>query len=543
MKVVLYARVSTTRQAERDLSIPDQLKQLRAYCSQHGHEVVREYREEGASATDDHRPVFKDMMDFALDHGNRLDAVLVLTSSRFFRDALGARWYKHRLKKEGVRVISITQEVKDDPTGTFVEGIFELQDQYESQINGYHTLRGMRENARQGYFNGSKPPFGYRAVTVRDAAGNKKTKLAPDESESGVIRRMFDLYVNGLDGERIGIKRLTGVLNREGSLYRGGVQWSKQRVQERLSDPLYIGQYFFNKRSGKTGRLKDREEWILVPVEPVVDVELFEQAERLRRKRAPTVETPPSVVGSKVLLTGLLVCGRCGARMSRETAKGGAYQYYNCANYLRKGRGVCEGNRVPVEDLERQILDHLAEKLFARERVREIILQVNMELTRLRQQNSPRIKTLKKELEGVRVRVKRHYEAIESGSLDLGLVADRLRELKEWEAELQEQLEKSQRPKALPPYLLKDESLAEIQARLRGIFLSNEREMTKKYLEFLLERVEVMGDEVNLVGNSLALCNFALARKTEGTVNHLATVPTVDQSWLPGEDSNLGPSG
>ena len=77
----------------------------------------------------------------------------------------------------------------------------------------------------------------------------------------------------------------------------------------------------------------------------------------------------------------------------------------------------------------------------------------------------------------------------------------------------------------------------------REIFLSNERETTKKYLEFLLKRIEVRRDEVNVVGNSLALCNFAIARKTEGTVNHSGTVPTVDQSWLPERDANLKPGG
>jgi hypothetical protein len=57
------------------------------------------------------------------------------------------------------------QEVSDDPMGEFVEGIFELIDQYESDMNGFHTLRAMRENARRGYFNGSRPKFGFTVTT------------------------------------------------------------------------------------------------------------------------------------------------------------------------------------------------------------------------------------------------------------------------------------------------------------------------------------------------------------------------------------------
>jgi len=54
----------------------------------------------------------------------------------------------------------------DDPMGGFVEGIFELIDQYESEMNGYHTLRAMKENASKGYINGSTPKFGFMAVEV-----------------------------------------------------------------------------------------------------------------------------------------------------------------------------------------------------------------------------------------------------------------------------------------------------------------------------------------------------------------------------------------
>jgi len=59
MRVCLYVRVSTARQAERDLSLPDQLKQLHKWCEANGHAVVQEFREEGVSATTDQRPEFQ----------------------------------------------------------------------------------------------------------------------------------------------------------------------------------------------------------------------------------------------------------------------------------------------------------------------------------------------------------------------------------------------------------------------------------------------------------------------------------------------------
>ena len=62
MAVALYARVSTTKQAEKDLSIPDQLRQMREWCKANGYAVAQEYIEPGASATDDKRPVFQQMI-------------------------------------------------------------------------------------------------------------------------------------------------------------------------------------------------------------------------------------------------------------------------------------------------------------------------------------------------------------------------------------------------------------------------------------------------------------------------------------------------
>src|SRR5258705_300593 len=53
VRAALYLRVSTGRQAENDLSIPDQRRQAKGYCASRGWEIVAEYVEPGLSATDD----------------------------------------------------------------------------------------------------------------------------------------------------------------------------------------------------------------------------------------------------------------------------------------------------------------------------------------------------------------------------------------------------------------------------------------------------------------------------------------------------------
>ena len=155
MIVALYARVSTTKQAEKDLSIPDQLRQMNEWCKAKKYSVAVEYIEPGASATDDRRPIFQQMIAEACVYPPPFDAIIIHSLSRFFRESFQFTFYERQLKKSGVQVISITQQTSDDSAGEMARSIFSLFDEYQSKENSKHTLRAMKENARQGFFNGS----------------------------------------------------------------------------------------------------------------------------------------------------------------------------------------------------------------------------------------------------------------------------------------------------------------------------------------------------------------------------------------------------
>src|SRR5258708_5227485 len=88
-RAALYLRVSTGRQADSDLSIPDQRRQAKAYCASRGWEIVTDYVEPGASATDDRRPEFQRMIDAATAKPPAFEVILVHSFSRFFRDQVG----------------------------------------------------------------------------------------------------------------------------------------------------------------------------------------------------------------------------------------------------------------------------------------------------------------------------------------------------------------------------------------------------------------------------------------------------------------------
>ena len=87
------------------------------------------------------------MIERASDDDRPFDVIVVHSYSRFFRDSFGLEMYVRRLAKAGVRLISITQELGDDPAQVMMRQVIALFDEYQSKENAKHVLRAMKENA------------------------------------------------------------------------------------------------------------------------------------------------------------------------------------------------------------------------------------------------------------------------------------------------------------------------------------------------------------------------------------------------------------
>jgi site-specific DNA recombinase len=196
-RAALYMRVSTGRQAKHDLSIPDQCRQLESWCRAQGYTVAEKFIESGASAGDDRRPVFQQMIERACDGEQAFDLILVHSYSRFFREAFEQKFYLRKLDKNGVRVVSITQPVGDEsePVQVMMRKVIALFDEYQSKENAKHVIRSMKENARQGFWNGATAPLGYRLVEAAQRGTKIKKKLEIDPVEAETTRLIFKLYL------------------------------------------------------------------------------------------------------------------------------------------------------------------------------------------------------------------------------------------------------------------------------------------------------------------------------------------------------------
>jgi DNA invertase Pin-like site-specific DNA recombinase len=347
VRAALYLRVSTGRQAENDLSIPDQRRQAKAHCTSRGWEIVADFVEPGATATDDRRPEFQRMIDAATVKPPAFDVILVHSFSRFFRDQFQLEFYVRRLAKNGVRLVSITQELGDDPMSNMIRQIMALFDEYQSKENAMHTLRAMKENARQGFWNGSLPPIGYRIVEAAEQHGHRiKKTLEVDPIQAETVRRIFRLAREG-DGSSgpMGVKKIAKHLNAAGIRTRDGGRWGIGAVHKVLTRTTYIGRHRFNTKFWKTRERKPAAEVVEMAAPPIIDAAEFEAVQALLKTRSPAV-TAPRIVSGPTLLTGICFCAGCGKAMTLRTGKSGRYRYYTCSTKARQGETGCMGRTV-----------------------------------------------------------------------------------------------------------------------------------------------------------------------------------------------------
>jgi hypothetical protein len=264
----------------------------------------------------------------------------------------------------------VTQETSDDANGELMRRIIAAIDEHHSRENAKHTLRGMQENARQGFWNGAPPPFGYRVVAAGQRGQRVKKILEIEEAEAAVVRRIYAMHL-GAEGGPLGVKAIAAGLNSEAMTFRGR-QFGISNVHRVLTAETYAGRHWFNRACARSGQAKPRDEWIAMEVPAIIDRDIFERVQESLAARAPD-KSPPRTVTSPVLLTGIARCATCGAGMTLRTGKHGRYRYYTCAGQAQRGKAACRGRSVPMGHLDRIVTDALAERVLRPERLEAIL--------------------------------------------------------------------------------------------------------------------------------------------------------------------------
>jgi DNA invertase Pin-like site-specific DNA recombinase len=502
-----YFRVSTGRQAEGDLSIPDQRKQVVAFCKSRGWTLVTEYVEPGASATDDQRAEFQKMIERATDDDRPFDVIVVHSYSRFFRDSFGLEMYIRKLAKADVRLVSITQELGDDPAQVMMRQVIALFDEYQSRENAKHVLRAMKENAIQGYYNGSPLPLGYRAVEVEKKGARIKKRVEIDAVERQLVELIFKLYRHG-DGETgpLGTKRLAQWLNTRGYRTKSGARFGVATIHGILTNRTYIGEMIFNRRSSKTHKEKPVSEQITIEVPAIIDRVEFEHVQQALVARNPK-NTAPRVVTGPILLTGLAVCATCGSAMTLRTgtsSTGRVYKYCTCSGAARVGDTLCRGRSIAMDKLDSMVVDHLTERLFTPTRLTGVLSSLAQRRVEKDAEVGRRVAALETEAIEAEDKLKRLYRMVEDGVAELDdILRERIAALRSDRERAQSALDRIRvRPgqDAVSPVMLE-----KFCRGMRENITTGDIGFRRTYLRSVIDRIEVDDDVIRLIGDKATL--------------------------------------
>jgi site-specific DNA recombinase len=542
LRAALYMRVSTGRQAEHDLSIPDQRAQLKSWCRNNGYDVVLEFVEAGASAVDDRRPVFQQMIERACDGEHAFDAIAVHSYSRFFREAFEQEFYLRKLAKHGVKVISITQPVGDEtePIQAMMRKVIALFDEYQSKENAKHVIRSMKENARQGFWNGATCPLGYRLVEVGKRANKVKKALAIDAVDAETVKLIYRLYLYG-DGKSgaLGVKEVVKRLNAEGYRTPRGNTFGVGTLHKILTNPVYIGRWRFNLRSSRTGERKPEDEVVTIPVPGIIEPDVFEQVQRQLRARSPHVVAPRVTTGP-ILLTGLAVCATCRGGMTLRTgtsSNGVVHRYYTCSTCARSGKTACRGRSIRMDKLDGLVTDHLLDHLFAPERLSEILSSLESRRAEKEQILNARITSLEREVSDAEDKLRRLYKLVEDGLTDLDdVLKDRLNTLKAERDRARAALERARSHVGGGAIAIGPGLIERFGRAMREHLTTGSVPFRKAYLQSIIDVVEVDDSQIRIKGSKEVLEKAVLASRA-GTIDG----SQMSTRWRARRDSNSRP--
>lgn len=368
MRAAIYVRVSTEKQVDgTSLDNQEQLCRKRAGELGYVENNIDIFREEGSSGEDiDVRPKMANLRKLASE--NTYTHIICYHPDRFARDMTDKLIVCREFEKNNTQLVFSDQDYNDSPEGKLFFNIMSSIAEYEHSLIKRRTISGRVSRVRNNkeVMAMRVAPFGYE--------WNKK-QLTVNEEESKYVKMVYKWYVyDKFTLRQIGEK-----------LYNYGVKpkrkesnyWSATSIRRILTSEIYIGKYYYNRRKTKKIRgemtkggnpkksyvYRDEKDWLLVEVPSIVDEEMWNLAQKQRKKN----KTVSGNIKYNYLLKSLLICKNCGRRwngtyyaggIDKETGEKKKYLTYRCPNKNPKKYGNkdsycnCKNNSIRADLLE-----------------------------------------------------------------------------------------------------------------------------------------------------------------------------------------------
>ena len=524
MKAAIYARYSSDLQ--RPASIEDQVRQCRMEIARRGWQEVEAYFDRETPGTVSRgRSGYQSLQEAA--RKRRFDVIVVDELSRLSRDPaeLAGLWQKLKFWQIGLRALGDGLDTVVAPSAAApILLVKSLVSEAEIEANAHRSRRGLEGRVLACHHAGGAI-YGYRTRAVHadrpgDPPGTGRVvgyDYLIHEEEAEIVRRVFSLYAGGMSPRRI-----AALLNAEG-IPPPGARWRNRKgVASRtwshgaiagartkgigiLNNEKYAGRLVWNRstwprdpeRDGKQVRRELPEErWVVrdAPHLRIVPEDLWAAVKARQRQCSRAGSRSSAHQRNRRLLSGLLVCAKCGGRFVLHGAN-----TYTCSTRQDRGAVVCDCMvTVNAAAAERAILAEL-EALFCANGFLEKLVQRVQQRWREAQaahaQHRSSVRTLKQKLSEVQIEIQRLTAAILKGRL----VEDLETAMAAAEAKrdhLRQELAAAQG--AEPPAALSvlPATVRRLVSDLPGMLAAGQLEPVKSALARLVGKIEVRGEEL-----------------------------------------------
>lgn len=493
--VALYCRYSSDNQREE--SIEAQIRAGEEYAKRNGWHVVKTYIDRAASATSDRRPEFQKMI--AESGQNIFDMIIVHKLDRFARDRYDSAFYKRMLKQNGVRLVSVLENLDGSPESIMLESLLEGMAEYYSKNLAREVMKGMSENAYKCCHNGGIPPLGF------DVDPETK-KYVINEREAETVKLIFDMYLSGY-----GYDKIVTELNAKGFRTKLNRPFGKGSIHDLLRNEKYAGMYVFSRSSvpnchGKRNNHADKSDDKVIRVEggmpAIISQEVFDKA---REKMKANKRQPGRYKAKEIyLLSGLIVCGECLKREGRSYSMMGNVKYsgstktkhvvYRCGN--RERTKQCANKEIRRESIEEFVLSELERQIFSEKSIPKLLKRLNEYQLERNAKSNIEIPEMKDELARAKKEIGNIIAAVING-FSQSAMAGKLAELEERKADLEARIAAITGVKSQCEVTEAD--LQVLFGRFRQYIREQNVPEIKKFIGSYIDKVIVFKDHVEVV--------------------------------------------
>jgi site-specific DNA recombinase len=456
MKVAIYSRFSTD--AQDATSITGQVVNCEDLATRNDWTVVKRYKDEAISGSDDMRPGYQALL--ADSEAGDFDGILVDETSRLTRRPGELPRLLEILAFRSQWLMDSKGFDSRQESAALLAAVYGGIDSLEIQKCIARTHRALRERHKAGFSAGGKC-YGYTTEPIDpdDPNTKKRTVIVPAQAE--IVVEIFTRYVAGESPRAI-----ANELNRRG-VPSPGSTWNRTKRRAKgwamtalvgtakmhtgiLRREQYIGEVVWNRTkwkkvpgtSKRVCELRPESEWIKAPHPElrIID-DLLWQRVQARLKAARDKSHPNTLAKrgrpSKYLLSGLMVCGECGANYIMQDTRA-----YGCSGHTSGGKYLCSnGVRVKQKVAEASLLKNIKKRLLSDEMAAYVEKQFRAAIRDMgAHDDGPAIES---ELAGIERKIGKVVDAIESVGISDSL-AERLRKLEADKQDAGERLKAAQ---------------------------------------------------------------------------------------------------